>query len=452
MIWIDKIKEAIDFMERNLFEPINAEAVDRAINYAPSSFSNIFSAVVGYSVGEYIRFRRLTIAAEQLLRKDVSITDMAFQCNYETVEAFSKAFKRFFGCTPSQFIESKPKHHKFSPISINFQLKGGFNMTRNLIPGLQRVDWSDTKRQSEFVNCVVSALNGLGENTNYDEVCALSGAAFMASFSMEGWDFGNQRISGVPIVLEHTFRMFGYNITRHFKSDFATDSRLIMDSIDKGLPVIALDGIIPTANECLISGYDNDGEVLLGYNPFMDIEDDHDEPHDKTGYFRKTGWHEHFYSMIIIGDKCEKPSKKEAFAATLNIIKRLITPEPFALSHISADPNVPTHHNGLAAHRAFANALMTYEWVDNFEPHLNVMCNYKQYLDRQYAVQFFEEHGRKDLAGLYREIAERCAELGRIIPQDFSAGKMFKKKRKLKPYCDVLLEIAALEERALKLL
>ena len=59
------------------------------------------------------------------------------------------------------------------------------------------------------------------------------------------------------------------------------------------------------------------------------------------------------------------------------------------------------------------------------------MCNYKQYLDRQYAVKFFEDNGRSDLAGRYKEIAELCAELGRIIPQDFSAGDMFSDKAKL---------------------
>jgi hypothetical protein len=90
---------------------------------------------------------------------------------------------------------------------------------------------------------------------------------------------------------------------------------------------------------------------------------------------------------------------------------------------------------------------MTYEWDDNFEPYMCVMCNYKQYLDRKYAVKFFEDNGRNDLAGLYREIAELCAELGKIIPQDFSAGDMFGDKKNLKPYCDILLKISSLEEQ-----
>ena len=442
MIWVSKIQEAIDFIELNLFEPLNADIVGKAINYAPSSFSNFFSAITGYSVGEYIRFRRLSYAAEQFYKENVTVTDMAFKCGFETVESFSKAFKRFFGYTPSQISEQKLKFIKFSPITINFSLNGGFSMMRNLIPGLQKVDWSDTARQSEYVNSVVSALNGLGEKLDYDYVCAVSGSAFRTSFATQGWNEGSYQVSHVPIIIEHTFKMLGYHVTEYAKSDYEADKRRIMESIDKGVPVITIGGVINCCDACVISGYDNDGGVLLGYNPFMYVEDDHNEPHDDTGYFRKSGWRENYHSLIIIGEKCEKPDSAAVFNDTLKIISRLIEEETLS----------PLQHNGLAAHKAFANALMTYEWDDNFQPYLNLMCNYKQYLDRKYAVQFFEDNGRNDLAGLYRQISELCAELGRIIPQDFSAFDMFSDKNKLKPYCDTLLKICDLEENALDLL
>lgn len=69
MSWIYKIQDAIDYIEENLFDDITIESVGNAINYAPSSFQNLFSAIVGYSIGEYIRFRRLTKAAEELSEK-----------------------------------------------------------------------------------------------------------------------------------------------------------------------------------------------------------------------------------------------------------------------------------------------------------------------------------------------------------------------------------------------
>lgn len=275
----------------------------------------------------------------------------------------------------------------------------------------------------------------------------MSGSAFRTSFSVEGWNHGNYHVINTPPVIEHTFKMLGYQVSDHIRSDFGTDSRFIKASIDRGVPAITLDGVVCCADACVISGYDDDGRVLLGWSPFMYLTDDHKEPHDETGYFRKTDWHDGFFGeakghVIIIEGKREKPSKEAILAEILKLVSRLI-----------AEPTlVPGQHNGLAAHKAFADALLSRTWDDNFSVYLNVMCNYKQYLDRRYAVPFFRDNGRDDLADSYDRIAALCAELGRIIPQDFSAGDMFGDKEKLRPYCDVLLQIRDAEERVLPLL
>jgi len=320
------------------------------------------------------------------------------------------------------------------------------HMQRNVIPNLRKVDWSDTWRQSEWVNSVVSALTALGETVDYDEVCAVSGSAFRASFSMpasQPWNHGNYHVLNTPIVIEHTFRMLGYRMTHHDRGEYAVDKKLIIDSINNGVPVITLEGVINCSDSCVISGYDDGGDVLLGWNPFMYVGDDHKEPHDETGYFRKSGWHDGFFAegqgrILTIDGQGEKLSKEARFAETLKLIKRLIVEESLA----------PGQYNGLAAHRAFADALQTYKWADNFDPYLNVMCNYKQYLDRQYAAAFFHDNNRPDLAAQYETITVLCRKLGELIPQDFSASDLFSDKAKLKPYCDTLLQIAELENQA----
>ena len=321
---------------------------------------------------------------------------------------------------------------------------------RNVIPNLRKVDWSDVQRQSEWVNSVVSALTALGENVEYDYVCAVSGSAFRTSFSMPAvphlWNHGNYHVVHTPIVIEHTFRMLGYRVTQHVRGEYEADKKRIVDSINKGVPAITLEGVINCSDACVISGYDDGGDVLLGWNPFMYMKDDHKDPHDETGYFRKSSWHDGFFAkdslgriLIIEGKGQDKKLSKEAiFAETLTLIKRLIVEETL----------VPGQHNGLAAHRAFANALQTYEWTDNFEPYLNLMCNYKQYLDRQYAPKFFRDNNRPDLAAQYEKITALCRKLGEQIPQDFSASDAFSDKAKLKPYCDTLLQIAELENQA----
>lgn len=446
-----KIQEAINYIENHLQDKLNIDEVAKAINYAPSSLQNLFSAITGYSVGEYIRFRRLSCAADDISDNKESVTDVAFKYSYETVESFSKAFKRTYDVSPSKFSKTNSRYRKFAPININFNLTGGFNMAKNFIPDLLKVDWSDAQRQNEFVNSVVSALTSLGENVDYDYVCAVSGCAFRTSFSKPSvgqWNHGNYHVIHTPIIIEHTFKMLGYKVTKHIRSNFETDKKLIIDSIDKGVPVITLEGVINCSDACIISGYDNDGDVLLGYNPFMYISDDHNEPHDDTGYFRKSNWHEDFFSenqnryILIIDEKIEKLPKETIFNETLTLIKRLISDECI----------VSSQFNGIAAHKAFANALLTYEWEDNFEPYLNLMCNYKQYLDRQYAIKFFCDNNRNDLVEIYEQIVDLCYKLGQQIPQDFSASDMFNDKENLKPYCETLSQIGELEKIAVSLL
>lgn len=451
MSWVCKIKEAINYIEENLFDAISIETVAEAINYAPSSFQNLFSAITGYSIGEYIRFRRLSDALDELLENKVTVTDMAFKCGYDNVESFSRAFRRLFGTNPSSISTSNLVHHKFNPIQIDIKLNGGFNMTRNVIPNLMKVDWSDTSRQNEFVNSVVSALNALGENLTYDYVCAISGSAFRTSFSVPStmdWNHGNYHVINAPIIIGHTFKMLGYKISHRIRDDYEADKKVIKESIDKGIPVISLEGVINCSDACVISGYDNNCNVLLGYSPFMYMEEDHNEAHDDTGYFRKSNWYDGFCAegskvrFLIIEDKCDKPTKEEAFAETLKIIKRLIVDEKITEGQ----------YNGLSAHKAFLNALLNYEWNDNFEPYLNSMCNEKQYLDRQYAIEFFYDNNRSDLAKIYEQIADLSIKLINEIPQDFSAGEKFSNKEKLKPFCDILLKISELENQVVNLI
>jgi hypothetical protein len=242
--------------------------------------------------------------------------------------------------------------------------------------------------------------------------------------------------------------MLGYKISHRIRDDYESDKKAIIESIDKGVPVISLEGVINCSDACVISGYDNDGDVLLGYSPFMHIKDDHNEAHDDTGYFRKSNWYDGYCAewskvrFLIIDGKCEKPSKEEAFVQTMKLIRHLIINKTIS----------PGQYNGIAAHKAFSNALLTYKWDDNFDPYLNLMCNYKQYLDRQYAVQFFYDNGRADIAQIYEKITILTIEMANEIPQDFSAGDMFGDKEKLKPYCNILLQICDLEEQATNLM
>ena len=87
-----------------------------------------------------------------------------------------------------------------------------------------------------------------------------------------------------------------------------------MDSINRGIPVLAF-GVVGPSDCCIITGYDQGGDVLLGWSTYQDIPEDHNIPHDVTGYFGKPGWHENIPGYILIGAKGERcPGRKTSSA------------------------------------------------------------------------------------------------------------------------------------------
>lgn len=138
MNWIQSLAKAIDYVENHLCEDICIDDISSKAYSSSSHFQFIFHVVMGMTIGEYIRNRRLSCAAQDLLQQDSRIIDVAMQYQYDSRESFSKAFKRFHGVPPSKVQRGKVKI--FHPLSINVTIKGGFDMSHNLI---NEFYWSD---------------------------------------------------------------------------------------------------------------------------------------------------------------------------------------------------------------------------------------------------------------------------------------------------------------------
>ena len=122
MSWIDTIRNAVEYIEAHITDPLTQESVGAAIHYAPSTFQSLFRSVTGYTTGEYIRLRKLSCAADDLLAHRRSITETALSYGYATPEAFSKAFRRTYGCTPSQLARQAASYRRFQPIRIQLSV------------------------------------------------------------------------------------------------------------------------------------------------------------------------------------------------------------------------------------------------------------------------------------------------------------------------------------------
>lgn len=128
MEWMTSLKAAIDFMEQHLLEDIDAQDVARTVHMSPYYFQNGFKLVTGYSVKEYIRCRRLYLAALEVVRGKEKIIDLSYRYGYDTPESFSKAFSRFHGVSPLQLQGDSKRIRPFLPLKITATVQGGNNM------------------------------------------------------------------------------------------------------------------------------------------------------------------------------------------------------------------------------------------------------------------------------------------------------------------------------------
>lgn len=126
MDWIDWIQRALDYIEANLTEEIDYERAAREAASSSYHFQRVFSILCGYTLGEYIRCRRLALAGAELAAGRIRVIDAALKYGYDSPDSFAKAFKRFHGVLPSEARGATLR--SFSPLRIKLSLEGASMM------------------------------------------------------------------------------------------------------------------------------------------------------------------------------------------------------------------------------------------------------------------------------------------------------------------------------------
>ena len=125
MDWIIGIQKAIDYIEDNLTETIDYDMVAAQSFSSSYHFQRVFSILCGFTIGEYIRNRRLSLAGTELASNKAKVIDVALKYGYESPDSFAKAFQRFHGVLPSQARMSGSNLKSFSRLVLNISLEGG---------------------------------------------------------------------------------------------------------------------------------------------------------------------------------------------------------------------------------------------------------------------------------------------------------------------------------------
>lgn len=130
MDWQKCMNKALDYIENNLASDIDYYAAAKIMNCSEWEFRRIFSFLAQIPLSEYIRRRRLTMAAVDI-KNGKKIIDVAMRYGYESQTAFSRAFSRFHGIAPSLARDEKVALKTFPRLTFKLILMDGNSMKRN---------------------------------------------------------------------------------------------------------------------------------------------------------------------------------------------------------------------------------------------------------------------------------------------------------------------------------
>ena len=133
MSWIESIQKAINYIEAHLQETITMDQIAQEVNVSVFHFQRTFSILTDMSIADYIRRRRLTLAAQELINTDIKIIDLAYKYGYDSPEAFTKAFRKQHHVTPSDARKQQGPLQSYNRLVIQVSLKGAEPMKYNIV-------------------------------------------------------------------------------------------------------------------------------------------------------------------------------------------------------------------------------------------------------------------------------------------------------------------------------
>lgn len=124
MDWIDRLNEAVRYIEDNLTGEIEYEKLGQIACCSAYHFQRIFNYIAGVPLSEYIRRRKMSLAAVDIQGGEAKIIDVAAKYGYASPTAFNRAFQSVHGVSPSAVRGEGVAIKSFPPITIKVTVKG----------------------------------------------------------------------------------------------------------------------------------------------------------------------------------------------------------------------------------------------------------------------------------------------------------------------------------------
>lgn len=129
MEWIQRLNRAMEYIEAHLEDEVNVAEAARLAACSTYHFQRMFSYLAGATLGEYIRRRRMTLAALALTGGNAKIVDLAARFGYDSPTAFNRAFQAIHGMSPTAARAVGARLTAYPPITFTLSIKGEEAMT-----------------------------------------------------------------------------------------------------------------------------------------------------------------------------------------------------------------------------------------------------------------------------------------------------------------------------------
>jgi AraC family transcriptional regulator len=134
---LTQLNRAVSYIEANITDDDALAKVASVTLYSPYHFQRIFNYIADMPLNEYIRRRKLSLAAVDLQSSDVKVIDIAMKYGYDSADGFTRAFQRQHGVTPSEARQSGVSTQIYLPLTFQIQIKG-----------VRKMDWRIEEREA----------------------------------------------------------------------------------------------------------------------------------------------------------------------------------------------------------------------------------------------------------------------------------------------------------------
>ncbi len=128
MEWIERLNAAVNYIEENITETVDLDAVAKIACCSTYHFQRMFTYMADVPLSEYIRRRKMSLAAVELQTGKEKVIDLSLKYGYESPTAFNRAFKSVQGISPTEARKSGVVLKSFPPISFKITIKGASEM------------------------------------------------------------------------------------------------------------------------------------------------------------------------------------------------------------------------------------------------------------------------------------------------------------------------------------